>query len=52
MEEEIAALMDAMSLGYDDVYRMPYSRRQRLIQWKEDQVRKQQQLNEAAARRR
>jgi hypothetical protein len=55
MERDIAFLMETMKLGYQDTYQMPYSRRQRLVEWKEDQLKEQaraQQEAESRARRR
>jgi hypothetical protein len=51
MEEEIAFLIEAMRLNYQDIYDMPYSRRQRLILWKEQRMREQQIAQERAAKR-
>lgn len=38
-EEEVAFLIQTMRMGYEDIYRMPYSRRQRLINWKQERER-------------
>jgi hypothetical protein len=52
MEEEMAYLIEGMGLGYDDLMRMPYSRRQRLVEWKEASEKRRQQDLDSARRTR
>jgi len=39
LEEEIAWMIDTMRLSYRDVIEIPYSRRKRLIEWKQERIR-------------
>lgn len=48
----MAYLIEGMNLGYDDFYQMPYSRRQRLIEWKQSLEKKREQEMESARRTR
>jgi hypothetical protein len=52
MEEEIAYLSEGMGQDYNDLMRLPYSRRQRLVEWKEGRDREQQQEMDSARRTR
>lgn len=52
MEEEIAFLVESMrGLGYREVYEMPYSRRKRLVVFKEERIREQIKAQKEAASR-
>jgi hypothetical protein len=34
----VAFLVDSLKMSYQDVYQMPYGRRQRLIEWKVEKI--------------
>lgn len=49
MEEEIAFLVESMRIQPSEVYSMPYSRRQRLIEWKDERLQEEKRQQEQSA---
>lgn len=50
-EEEIAFLIKSLNMAYRDIYEMPYSRRQRLLEWQSERIREQQKSQQEAESR-
>lgn len=43
--------METMGAQYDDIYKMPYSRRQRLVEWKVERMREADKAQQEARAR-
>jgi hypothetical protein len=41
-------LVESLGMSYQDVYLMPYGRRQRLVEWKIDRLQKEQKARQEA----
>lgn len=40
--------MENMRAGYEDVYNMPYGRRQRLVKWKQERIQEENDRQQAS----
>lgn len=40
--------MENMGVGYSDIYEMPYGRRQRLVKWKNDRIKEENDRQQAS----